>query len=94
MRNMSNTIATAIGALIGLSSAAANAVDVKCAEQERCYGVVKAGKNDCGTSTSACTGSAKQDFQKDAWILVPKGTCARLAGSAGTVAPADPSKKK
>jgi uncharacterized membrane protein len=54
---------------------------VQCAEQERCYGIAKAGKNDCSTSTSACAGTAKQDNQKDAWVYVPKGTCVKLAGS-------------
>ncbi|HKQ30179.1 MAG TPA: DUF2282 domain-containing protein, partial [Burkholderiales bacterium] len=47
----------------------------------RCYGVSKAGKNDCATATSACAGTAKQDHQKDAWVYVPKGTCDKIAGS-------------
>ena len=47
---------------------------------EKCYGVAKAGKNDCQTATSACAGSAKLDFQKDAWVYVPKGLCEKLAG--------------
>jgi uncharacterized membrane protein len=54
-------------------------------EAEKCYGVAKAGKNDCQTSTSACAGTAKQDNQPDAWIFVPKGTCAKIAG--GSLAP-------
>jgi len=70
------TLAT--GALASSGSASAAPV---CAEQERCYGIAKAGKNDCATSNSACVGSAKQDNQKDAWIYVPKGTCAKIAGS-------------
>jgi uncharacterized membrane protein len=37
---------------------------------------------DCSTASSACAGTAKQDFQKDAWIYVPKGTCLKLAGGA------------
>ncbi len=53
---------------------------VFCAEHEKCYGVNKAGKNDCSTSTSACAGTARQDNQKDAWVYVPKGTCAKLTG--------------
>ncbi len=82
-------ITTAIAGLTTgslLTAATASAADVKCAEQERCFGVAKAGKNDCATTTSACAGTAKQDFQKDAWIYVPKGTCTRLAGGA-TAAP-------
>jgi uncharacterized membrane protein len=65
---------------------------VYCAEQEKCYGVNKAGKNDCSTATSACAGTAKQDNQKDAWVYVPKGSCAKLAG--GSLAAAAAPKKK
>jgi uncharacterized membrane protein len=43
--------------------------------------VSKAGKNDCATSTTACVGSAKQDYQKDAWIYLPKGSCDKLGGA-------------
>lgn len=48
--------------------------------QEKCYGVNKAGKNDCQTSSAACAGTAKQDRQADAWIFVPAGTCGKIAG--------------
>lgn len=47
---------------------------------EKCYGVVKAGKNDCQTANSACAGTAAEDGQKDAWVYVPKGTCDKLVG--------------
>lgn len=67
---------------LGVFGAATAHANVVCSEQERCYGVSKASKNDCSTSTSACAGSAKQDHQKDAWIYVPKGTCLKLAGGA------------
>jgi uncharacterized membrane protein len=50
------------------------------AKGEKCYGVVKAGKNDCQTATSACAGQSKTDNQADAYIYVPKGTCDRIVG--------------
>lgn len=53
------------------------------AENEKCSGIVKAGKNDCATATNSCAGSATKDAQKDAWIYVPKGTCSKIVG--GTV---------
>jgi len=94
MQGTKHTITVAVGAVLGLSGLAggASAADIRCAEQERCYGVSKAGKNDCATSTSACSGTATQDFQKDAWIYAPKGTCAKLAGGA-LAAPAAGKKK-
>ena len=47
---------------------------------EKCYGVAKAGKNDCQTAASSCAGTSKKDAQTDAWISVPKGTCDKIAG--------------
>jgi uncharacterized membrane protein len=47
-------------------------------EHEKCYGIVKAGKNDCQTANSSCAGTSKMEAQKDAWVYVPKGTCERL----------------
>jgi len=52
---------------------------------ERCYGVAKAGKNDCkaGPGTS-CAGSSTKDAQGDAWMYVAKGTCDKLVGGSLT----------
>ncbi|MBL4603033.1 MAG: DUF2282 domain-containing protein [Emcibacteraceae bacterium] len=53
------------------------------AKAEKCYGVAAAGKNDCKTATSSCAGTSKFDRQPDAFLMVPAGTCGKLAG--GTV---------
>jgi len=47
---------------------------------EKCYGVSKAGKNDCQTATSSCAGTAKKDAEASAWLSVPKGTCEKIVG--------------
>jgi uncharacterized membrane protein len=47
-------------------------------EHEKCYGIAKAGKNDCQTKMSACASTAKQSAQGDAWVYVPKGTCEKI----------------
>lgn len=49
-------------------------------EQEKCYGIVKAGSNDCNTATTSCAGSSTKDNQADAFILLPKGICERIVG--------------
>lgn len=67
---------------LGLAGVAGQAAAQK-AETEKCAGIVKAGKNDCGTSKSSCAGTAKADRDPETWIYVPKGTCERIAG--GTV---------
>ena len=47
-------------------------------DNEKCYGVSKAGKNDCQTKASSCAGTSKQNAQADAWIYVPKGACEKI----------------
>lgn len=46
---------------------------------EKCYGVAKAGKNDCkaGAGTS-CAGTSRIDYQGDAWKLVKAGSCTHI----------------
>jgi uncharacterized membrane protein len=73
---------TAIGSLLTLG-AAVFATPVFAADKtdmEKCYGVAKAGKNDCQTAASSCAGTSKKDAQSDAWISVPKGTCDKITG--------------
>ncbi len=54
-------------------------------KMEKCYGIVKAGMNDCQTAKASCAGSSIKDKQPDAFILLPTGTCDKLAG--GTLKP-------
>ncbi len=46
---------------------------------EKCYGIAKAGKNDCaaGPGTS-CAGTSTRDYQGNAWKLVRAGTCLQV----------------
>ncbi len=48
--------------------------------QEKCYGIAKAGMNDCQTAGHSCSGSAVKDNQADAFIFLPKGLCTRIVG--------------
>jgi uncharacterized membrane protein len=49
-------------------------------EHEKCYGIAKAGKNDCQTTNSSCAGTSKRNSQGDAWIYVPAGSCDKVVG--------------
>ncbi len=66
-------IGCAFAAALGM---AATSQTVSAGDKEKCYGVSKAGKNDCaaGPGTS-CAGTSTVDYQGNAWTLVPKGTC-------------------
>ncbi len=47
---------------------------------EKCYGVAKAGMNDCFTAANACAGTVTTDNSPAAWVYVPQGTCRKLTG--------------
>lgn len=53
-------------------------------ETEKCYGIVKAGMNDCMTNNQSCAGSATKDNQPDAFVFVPKGLCSKIVGGSLT----------
>ena len=81
-----STCAVAALALAAVSTAAfaAEKSDAKPA-MEKCYGVAKAGKNDCkaGPGTS-CAGTSTKDYQGNAWKLVKAGTCLSIKTPNGT----------
>jgi uncharacterized membrane protein len=46
---------------------------------EKCFGVAKAGMNDCASGHS-CAGTATKDRTATDFVYVPKGTCDKIAG--------------
>lgn len=57
------------------------------AEMEKCYGVAKAGKNDCATGAHSCAGNSKTDGE--GWLNTPKGLCDKLVGGSTAAPKAD-----
>jgi uncharacterized membrane protein len=49
-------------------------------QSEKCFGIAKAGHNDCQTANSSCAGTSKRDNQGDAWIYMPTGACDKVVG--------------
>jgi len=84
----SSTLASVLALAMGQAQAAADAQPA----QEKCFGIAKAGQNDCATDTGShsCAGEARTDDGADDWKYVPKGTCVKLGGktkdAAGTPA--------
>ncbi len=84
-------------AIIGLGILAFTGVALAVPDQpktwEKCAGVAKAGKNDCGAldGSHLCGGQAKTDNSANEWVYVPKGTCEKLGG---VVKGEKPAKKK
>ena len=58
---------------------AASHATAPAAANEKCFGIAKAGQNDCAAGAgSSCAGTSKVDYQGNAWKLVPQGTCLTL----------------
>lgn len=73
-------LAVAIGSALSLSAPEAQAQAKPAADKEKCYGVALAGKNDCAAGPgTTCAGTSKVDYQGNAWSLVPKGSCEKMA---------------
>ena len=66
-------VGCAFAAALGM---AGSSQSVSAAEQEKCFGVAKAGENDCAAGKgTTCAGTSKIDYQGNSWKLVPAGTC-------------------
>ncbi len=83
------TLQAALAGLLAVGVAAAATAQTMPStpkENEKCYGVATAGKNDCATAKHACAGmGAKTDKDPAEWKFVPKGTCEKVGGK--TTAP-------
>ena len=69
-------VASALAAVMSISAAAST----QAADNEKCYGIAKAGKNDCQTATHSCAGTSTADAAGDSWVYVPAGTCEKIVG--------------
>lgn len=78
MNVKSLTIAAAIGSLLAAGAAQMSVAGDK--TKEKCYGVAKAGKNDCAGNSHACAGQAKADNDPGEWTYVPAGQCEKMGG--------------
>ncbi len=81
----STVLSTAIGGVIALGALNLTAYAADDPNTEKCYGIAKAGKNDCAGASHACAGQSKQgaDAAKE-FIKLPKGTCERIVGGSLT----------
>lgn len=78
-RNFNASLVLSLSAAMLISNSVSAAEGGVNAGKEKCYGISKAGQNDCaaGAGTS-CAGSSKVDYQGNAWKLVPAGTCTQI----------------
>lgn len=73
-------IAAALATICAATVTGAAAADTS---TEKCFGVAKAGQNDCAApdGTHSCAGQASKDMASGDWKYVAKGTCKKIGGS-------------
>jgi uncharacterized membrane protein len=81
MTSKTAILAAAVSSLLALTTSAFAADQ---ANSEKCYGVAKAGKNDCAGRAHACAGQSSKDGNAKEFIELPKGTCERIVGGSLT----------
>ena len=76
-------VSSALAAALSLGVVAQ--VQAADAAKEKCYGIAKAGQNDCAsvTASHSCAGQSKVAMDKQEWRYVAKGTCAKVGGKTG-----------
>ena len=84
MNKRQTLIAAALAGVCAATAVFAEAQEMKPAkaDKEKCYGVAKAGQNDCasGDRSHSCSGQAKVDKAPEEWKYVAKGTCEKAGG--------------
>lgn len=75
---VSSALASALALGLLHNASAADAAKAK----EKCYGIAKAGQNDCAnlSGSHSCAAQTKMDGDPSDWKYVAKGTCASLHG--------------
>jgi uncharacterized membrane protein len=75
---LASALAAAV-ALPGVAVAQAGPAPAPSFTAEKCYGLAKAGQNDCAsTGNNSCAGTSRVDGDPNAWIYVPTGYCDRI----------------
>lgn len=75
--------AVAVAGLLALGTAGFAAAQDQMKGQEKCWGVAKAGQNDCGSNKTAhsCAGQSKANYDPNDFKMVKAGTCEKMGGS-------------
>ena len=85
MNKTALSLTSAMAAVIGMAAVAqAGPAPTPAFKNEKCYGIAKAGHNDCQTANSSCAGTSRRDAQKDAWVYVPAGVCGKIIGGSSS----------
>jgi uncharacterized membrane protein len=70
-------IAAAVGSLLVLGSTPAMSAEKS---KDKCFGVAKAGQNDCAANGHSCAGQSKVDNHPAEWKHMPAAECEKMGG--------------
>ena len=73
---------SALASVLAMGLISVSQAQDKPAEKEKCFGIAKAGSNDCAnlSGSHSCAGQSKNAMGADEWNYVAKGTCAKMGG--------------
>jgi uncharacterized membrane protein len=78
-------LASSVLGALALAATAAHAAPVaQPSNSEKCYGVAKAGHNDCAAGIHSCAGQSTRNMDKSSFVYLPDGACGKLAGGSLT----------
>ena len=80
--NPRSIVSSALASALALGLLAPAAAQDKPAAKEKCFGIAKAGQNDCAnlSGSHSCAGQSKMDMAAEDWRYVAKGTCKEMKG--------------
>jgi len=86
MTRRNSLVTAAVGSALALGATLATPAGAAAPPLEKCYGIAKAGKNDCGSKSlgTTCQGTSTRDGQGDAYLEVLKGNCEKIVGGSLT----------
>jgi len=79
------SVAAAVSLAISMVAKAQTHPEKPTYKYEKCYGIARAGHNDCYTSSHACGNVSKKDSDGESWMYTPAGTCLTIVG--GSLSP-------
>lgn len=91
-----NTLSLAAAVAGAVSLAAVTTATPAMAAKVKCYGIAKAGQNDCGNAagTHSCAGQSKVSYDGGEWKgVASKEACAKAGGSIKPFKGVNPKKK-
>ena len=73
--------ALAVAAALSSTANAAPVPTVQPSGSEKCFGIAKAGKNDCAAGTHSCTATSTRNGDKASFVYLPVGACEKIVGA-------------